>query len=75
MNVQTMTALLPVPANGPLPMGDEREQMPRFRHHDHPLNGIVYMGDERGRVKSLYGSSGKSHSDALGRGRIIDLYV
>ena len=75
MNIQTMNALLPVPSLVTSFLTEADEGTRNFRDQGRPHNGIVYIGHEANRLKSMYESSGKTIEQAQGVGLIIDVYV
>jgi hypothetical protein len=75
MDVHSNVALVPVSfASSTRGEGQSGRGFP-FPDREDPRNGVVFVGHERNRVRSLYASSGKPAGEIPRPGKIIDITV
>jgi hypothetical protein len=75
MKVTISESLLPVPYVWPSVSPDDRVASWQLSRHRGPHNGIVYVGNEQNRTRSVYDTSGKPRQPLTCLGQVIDLWV
>ncbi len=54
---------------------DAFEMRQHYQRQERPGNGIVYVGEEMGRTRQMYKSTGLPTREVINTGRLIDIYV